>query len=59
MKIRNQPAAMEGKISGMVTLNIVRSHPAPDAWELSSRDTWIWLMADTTVRMPIMRYLMR
>ena len=50
---------MEGKINGPVILNIVRVQEAPEIWLHSSRDTWIWLMADTTVRMPIIRYLIR
>ena len=59
MKIRNQPAAMEGKINGPVILNIVRVQLAPEIWLHSSSETWIWLMALTTVRMPIIRYLIR
>ena len=50
---------MEGKISGTVMRRMVPSQLAPEIWEDSSRDTWIWLMADTTVRMPIIRYLIR
>ena len=59
MKIRNQPAAIDGKMSGPVIRNIVRLQLAPETWLLSSRETWIWLMAETTVRMPIIRYLIR
>ena len=59
MKIRNQPAAMLGKISGPVIFSMVRSQPAPDAWLLSSRETWTWLMAEVTVRMPRTRCLIR
>ena len=32
---------------------------APEIWEDSSRETCIWLMAETTVRMPIIRYLIK
>ena len=48
---------MEGKISGPVMRRMVRNHPAPAIWLHSSRETWIWLMAETTVRMPIIMYL--
>ena len=46
-------------MSGPVILNIVRSQLAPETCEHSSSETWIWLIAETTVRMPIIRYLMR
>ena len=39
MKIRNQPAAMLGKISGPVIFSMVFSQLAPDAWLLSSSTT--------------------
>ena len=48
---------MEGEISGPVIRSMVRTHPAPQLWLHSSRETWIWLMAETTVRMPIIMYL--
>ena len=43
-------------MSGPVILNMVLAQLAPEICEHSSSDTWIWLMADTTVRMPIIRY---
>ena len=44
-------------ISGSVTSLKLRSQPAPEISDASSSDGWIWLMADTTVRIPISRYL--
>ena len=57
MKIKNQPAAIDGKINGPVIFVMVFSQLAPDMVELSSRDTWIWLIADTTVRLNDRRIL--
>ena len=57
--MRNQPAAIEGKMSRPVMRSIVLSQEAPEIWELSSSETCTCDMAETTVRMPIMRYLMR
>ena len=45
--------------SGPVILNMVDSQLAPETWLHSSSEEWIWLMAETTVRMPIIRYLIR
>ena len=52
-------APVHTPVSGTVMRRMVPSQLAPEIWEDSSRDTWIWLMADTTVRMPIIRYLIR
>ena len=57
--MRNQPATTEGAISGMVTSLKLRTQLAPEIRDASSREGWIWLMAETTVRIPISRYLMR
>ena len=59
MKMRNQPATTEGAMRGMVTSLKLCNQLAPEMREASSREGCIWLMADTTVRIPISRYLMR
>ena len=52
MKIKNQPATIDGTIKGIrISLNRL-SHPAPETCAASSSDGLIWEKAETTVRIP-------
>ena len=59
MKIRNQPATMDGAISGMMISLQQRSQLAPEFSAASSREMCTWLSEAAMVRTDIVMYFTR